>query len=287
MNFQVMRAVALGALTFAVSAQFPVEAGKWGQGDGEAGKKESKWEVEIGAGAVYGPVYEGSDDMEAQALPFLHLEWNERIFLNPGEGLGVRAYKGENLEVSLSVGYDEGRDDGDSTDLRGLGDIDGSATGNLSIEYELGPVSPYLELSRQFGGADGVLAEIGVETMVPLLRRDWERMRSEGAAEGGDERPNGPALMLGISTTWADDNYMKDYFGVTALQAGRSGLRRYTAGSGFKSADAEIGLMVPIGKHWSFNVQAEYSQLLGDAADSPITRDKSQYSIGSFLSYRF
>lgn len=242
-----------------------------------------KWDFSIGAGAMAGPKYEGSDENEIQAMPFLSIEWNDFLFFNPGDGLGVRAYQTEDFEVSASIGYDLGRKASDSSHLSGLGNVDGAATANLNFEYEVGPITPYLGLTKQMGGANGMLAEVGIETMVPL-----DMLFSSGAAPRGDEDgPSGPALMFGISTEWADENYMSDYFGVTAAQSTASGLAQHTAGSGFKTVGAEVGLMVPFGESWSFNVMAEYSVLLGDAADSPIVKEKGQLSGGTFIRYNF
>lgn len=244
-----------------------------------------KWDFAIGAGAMVGPKYEGSDENEVTAMPYLSIEWNDFVFLNPEDGLGVHAYQSEDLEVDVSIGYDMGRKESDSSDLAGLGDVDGSVTANLGIEYELGPVSPFLELSKQMGGANGMTAEIGVETMVPLAM--LYAGNGGGGARDEGEGPSGPALMFGISTQWADDNYMSENFGITAAQAAASGLSQHTAGSGFKSAGVEAGVMIPFGENWALNMMVEYSVLLGDAADSPVVKDDTQLSGGTFLRYQF
>lgn len=242
-----------------------------------------KWQVTLGAGGGYAPKYEGSDKMEFVALPVIDVEWNQLIFLNPGDGLGVHLYRDESFAVDASIGYDMGRDASDSSELRGLGDVDGAATLNLSAEYELGPVTPTIAISKHLGGTDGLLAEFGLETMVPL--GDMDEM--SGPEPTGFGRPPVPALMFGVATTWADDNYMADYFGVTATQSAASGLRRYTASSGFKSAAVHGGFVYPFLESWAFNVHLEYSQLLGDAADSPIVKNENQFSAASFITYSF
>ena len=62
--------------------------------------------------------------MEFDTLPFIDIEWNELIFLSPGDGLGIHFYKGEDLEASASIGYDGGREEGDDRkNLNGLGDV--------------------------------------------------------------------------------------------------------------------------------------------------------------------
>lgn len=238
---------------------------------------DSKWDVQVGAGVMVGPKYEGSDETEVTPIPLLSIEWDDRIFLNPGDGLGVHIYNGENARLSTSIGYDGGRDEGDSSDLRGLGDVDGAAVAKLNFEYEFGPVTPYVSVSKHIGGSDGLEAQIGIQSMLPLGRPPLSETDTRRI----------PFLTFGVSADWADEEYMSSYFGVTALQSGRSGLQQFSASSGFKSANAEIGIMYPILDSWSVNGRVGYSQLLGDAADSPISKEDGQVSGGVFVAYQF
>lgn len=244
-----------------------------------------KWDVRVGLGVGVSPKYEGSDDMEVGPMPMIDIEWNDTIYLNPFDGLGAKLYQGRDFTVSGGVGFDPGRQESDSSDLRGLGDVDGAATVNLNFEYELGPITPYVSVEQALGGSDGLGATVGVEAMVPVAlltgRMDMNDMKDM------DDGPNGPALSFGLSADWVDDNYMESYFGVNAAQSGRSGLAQHTAEAGFKSVNAEIGVMYPINKQWAVNGQVGYSRLLGDAADSPIVKEEGQISGGVFVAYSF
>ena len=243
----------------------------------------SDWDIRIGLGVKYDAEYEGSSEMKAQALPLVDITWKNLVFLNPRDGLGVHVYDKRDLAISVAVGYEQGRDESDSNDLRGMGDIDGAAVANLNMEYDLGPVKPYVGVSIHLGGSDGTLVEAGVEGIVPIAlfarRMDTPDMKDDG--------PKGPALKLGISATWADDNYMGSYFSVSSAQSLASGHALYHVESGFKSLDFEVGVIFPFAENWAVNAQAGYSQLLGDAAESPIVKDDGQFSGGFFLSYRF
>ncbi len=249
----------------------------------EAGER-SDWKIRIGIGAKYDTKYEGSDEMEAQALPLIDITWKDLVFLNAREGLGVHVYDDHNLAVSVGVGYAPGRDESDSNDLRGMGDIDGAAAANLKVNYDFGPLKPYLGASVHFGGSDGTLVEAGVKGIVPFALLTG-RMNSQ---DMGDDGLKGPALLkLGISVTWADDNYMESYFGVNSTQSLTSGYARYHAESGFKSVDFEVGVIYPFAGNWAVIAQGGYSQLSGDAADSPIVKDDGRFSGRLFLSHRF
>lgn len=93
-----------------------------------------------------------------------------------------------------------------------------------------------------------------------------------------------------LSTTWADKNYNEAFFGVTAAQSQRSGLRRHQPEGGFKDAGLSLDLDYSLTDHWGINGRVGYKRLLGDAADSPLVENKGsadQFSGGLFLTYRF
>ncbi len=245
-----------------------------------------EWEFEIGGGVGYESKYEGSNEMEVMFLPVLGVTWNDRVYLTTEDGLGVVAYDDYDLTAEVSVNYDWGRDESDSSDLDGLGDIDGAPTLNLSLEYEIGPVSPFVELTRFLGGSDGLEVSFGIETMIPVSALIGEGSAS-GMAESDDEDESGPAILAGVSTTWSDDKYMDSYFGINSTQSTRSGLSRFNAKSGFKAVGAELGFVYPVFESWEVRTMIEYTRLVGDAADSPISKDNNVLFGGLAVSYKF
>ncbi|WPZ33795.1 MipA/OmpV family protein [Thalassobaculum sp. OXR-137] len=247
---------------------------------------QDDWEFVIGAGVGYGSKYEGSDEMEAMFLPVVDVTWKDTVYLSTEDGLGAVVYDDNNFTVNVGFNYDWGREESDSSDLRGLGDVDGAVTANLSLEYDIGPVTPFLELTRHLGGTNGLEASFGVETMIPVSAF----MGSESGSNGmrlGDEGESGPAFLAGLSSTWSDDKYMKNYFGVNSTQSARSGLQQYTAKSGLKSVTAELGFLYPVNENWEVMTMVEYSRLIGDAADSPISKDDGVVFGGLTVSYKF
>lgn len=247
---------------------------------------EDEWEFEIGAGVGYESKYEGSDEMEVMFLPVLGVTWNDRVYLTTEDGLGAVLYDDYDFAVEVSLNYEWGRDESDSSDLNGLGDVDGAPTLNLGLEYEVGPVTPFVELTRHLGGTDSLEVSFGVETMIPLSVLMGESAGSSGE-ESDDEGEDGPAFLAGISTTWSDDKYMESYFGINSRQSARSGLSRFNADSGFKSVGAELGFVYPVFESWEVRTMVEYSRLIGDAADSPISKDNNVLFGGLAVSYKF
>lgn len=274
MSYRVCRKGVASGLMMAIVA-FPGIASAGGE-----------WEFEIGGGVGYGSKYEGSDEMEVMFLPVLGVTWNDRVYLTTEDGLGAVVYDDYDFTVDVSLNYEWGRDQSDSSDLRGLGDVDGAPTLNLSLEYEVGPVSPFVELTRHLGGTDSLEVSFGVETMIPVSVLMGEGSASSGA-ESDDEDENGPAFLAGISTTWSDDKYMDSYFGINSTQSARSGLSRFNAKSGFKAVGAELGFVYPVFESWEVRTMVEYSRLIGDAADSPISKDNNVLFGGVAVSYKF
>ena len=97
-------------------------------------------------------------------------------------------------------------------------------------------------------------------------------------------------MAVGANTTWASNDYMQTYFGVSGPDAASSGLPRYSANSGIK--DANIGLTghYKFTKTWGIIGNVNYSRMLNDAEDSPIVKnvgDKNQYTGILALTYSF
>ena len=95
---------------------------------------------------------------------------------------------------------------------------------------------------------------------------------------------------VGVNATWASEDYMDAYFGVTADDALASGLTEFDAGAGFKDAGAEVYSIFSFSERWGLFSRVAYNRLLGDAADSSIVQevgDRDQLFYGGGLFYRF
>lgn len=262
-------AAALSALSSAAVAQQPVQ---------QPGQQPEKgdWDIRLGAMAMFQPDYEGSDDYEFSPLPLLMVNYRDLVFLR-GPTLGVNAltFQGPSPRDKLQIGplirYGFGRDEGDNDDLRGMGDIDGAVELGAFINYSIGPWSTGLTMFRDLSDShDGLTAKLSAGHKLPL----------------------GPKLMLRseISATWADENYTETFFGVTAAQSRRSGMRQYQPEGGVKNAGIAIDLNYNLTENWGLTAKLGYQRMLGDAADSPLVEDRGsadQLTTGLMLSYKF
>ncbi|WP_225773439.1 MipA/OmpV family protein [Inquilinus sp. Marseille-Q2685] len=233
----------------------------------EAVRPDGDWTFVLGAGARVGPSYEGSDKFSVTPGPFVAINWRDRVFLDMERGIGVNIVRTDALRLGLSVGFAPGRDEDDEDHLRGLGDIDAAARGHLFGSYSFGMWQVGIDVAKDFGGSEGLQIRPGVSVKMPLSDT-W-------------------TLSSGISATWADDDYMQTFFGVSPAQSRKSGLEHFDAGSGFKSVDFQIGLRWAFSENWFAMANVGVGVLLGDAADSPITESEVQPSVGLAVGYRF
>ncbi len=268
-----LTAFLLTGAPLAVSAQQPAAPRPAPPVAADSGKD---WDIRIGAGALYQPEFEGSSKYTVTPLPLLSVNYRDLVFLQ-GPMLGVNAFTwrdatgGSKFQVGPLVRYQLGRDEDDSDDLRGMGDIDGSVEIGGFMNYAVGAWSAGLSVFRDVGDShDGLTAKVSAGHRFAFTPRI--SLRSE------------------IFTTWADDNYVQTFFGVTGAQSARSGLREYRPEGGFKDAGLTLDLDYKLTENWSLIGRAGYKRLLGDAADSPLVKDRgdaNQFSTGLMIGYRF
>lgn len=229
----------------------------------------------IGAGLARLPTYEGSAENENRLVPLITGHVRTRLgkiaigSVGTGAGLAWSPIESERFELGLSTGYTRDRSEDDGPLLRGMGDIDHTP-------------------------------EIGAFGIVKLGNL---RLRLAGATAIGNKGHGGTHMdaslgyrfqlspRLAVNTdgvlTWANDDYMRNVFGVSAVQSLSSGLPAYQAGAGIKNVGVRIGLSYALDRHWGLQGGYALSRLNGDAADSPIVAKRSQQRAFAGLSYRF
>ncbi|MBB3443982.1 MipA/OmpV family protein [Rhizobium sp. BK379] len=233
---------------------------------GPVRQKLHDWEVMVGAGVMFQPKYEGSDEMEISPLPFVSATFFDRLTIDP-TGVELTAYERGPFQFDVKVGYDFGRNEDDSDDLRGMGDIDGGVTVGGKATWSYGPAEFFVSVDKTIGGSDGLLGTVGVEVTRPVNEK--------------------LILGAGASATFADKNYMESYFGVTAAQAARSGYDAYKPGSGVKNIDLSVSATYMFHENWMVRAEQDVGFLVGDAADSPLVKQKVQPKSMLVLGYRF
>ncbi|WP_316862065.1 MipA/OmpV family protein [uncultured Cohaesibacter sp.] len=225
----------------------------------------NNWNLVLGGGALLSPEFEGSDKFKGTPFPVVFASYKDWIFFDPS-GLTASVYQTNGFSLAVRAGYDLGRKEDDSDYLKGMGDIDAGGVIGAKLGYRVGDFGVYSSVDKIVGGSDGLQAKIGAE-----VSHSFDRFR----------------IGAGVSATWADDQYMEEYFGVSSAQSLRSGLPTYEAKAGFKRVDFTASATYQITDHWLVRGEAGVGQLLGDAADSPIVQDKFQPSGMLSIGYKF
>ena len=216
-------------------------------------------DVSVGAGLGFMPDYEGSSDYQGVPIPFADVKFGNGMFVKL-LGLNLRANLIPDKMWNLGPVYNyRGERD----------DVDNSAVDDMK------KVSDANELGI-FGGfnIDNWFVSLSFLADTGNAHEGWY-----SELKGGYNWIINPswALSIGASTTYADDDYMQTYFGVSGQDASRSGLDRYNADSGIKDVGIDLGVNWIITQSWSAKGIASYTQLVGDADDdSPVVDEGSE-----------
>lgn len=232
--------------------------------------------IRIGLGPVVAPAYEGSDDYKVKAAPLISFRYkdlvrvdNNRIRVNVFGSDSL--FGSENFKAGPLLRLDSGRDESDSPDLAGLGDVGTGLELGVFASYTAGPARARIRVQQDvISGHSGmqIVGDLGVAIY-----------RSSKLAVSGT-----------LSSTWADSSYMDSFFSINAAQALASGLPAFTATSGLKDVGLAVGANYQVSNQWALVANAGFSKLLGDAKDSPIVAiqgSSSQFIGGLFAVYSF
>jgi outer membrane scaffolding protein for murein synthesis (MipA/OmpV family) len=238
------------------------------------GSSAAATDVKVGGVAVVKPTYEGSDSYEVIGAPIAFPAEGAgtagSFTFNGVDDLRYRLLGGPTgFEAGPLAGYAFGRDDGDGPLLRGLGDVDGGVIVGGYAGYRAAGWLFDVSYHHIVSGDTGGFLRLGVANKTHHSDRFWTKLR--------------------VAATYADDDYMSHYFGVSAAQSAASlaGLPLYDADAGFKDVHVVLSGSYDIARNWSVIGSAGYKRLIGDAADSPVVESEDQFTATLGLTYRF
>ncbi len=246
--------------------------------------KQQGFQVSLGAGLTMAPTYLGDDDYQTNAFPNISLSYNDRLKISL-RGIEYVAISQDGWSAGPVLSYDFGRDEnpddspfaisGDTTtDLVGLGDIDGTVQLGGFVEYKARSFAAKIDLRQGLdGGHDGLFGDASVSYLGQLSALERTAF-----------------FTIGPSLSFGDDAYNSTFFDVTAAQSLASGISQYDADAGLNSFGVHATVMVPITDTVSLVGFAKYDKLTGDVGDSSIVNErgsKNQMSTGFFVNYTF
>jgi MipA family protein len=223
----------------------------------------------VGAAVLSGAAYPGSDQRRTQFLPLLDYQWANGWFAGVSNGVGINLSGDPQLQYGVRLTADLGRKEKRDTALRGMGDVDARLEGGGFFNY-VSPSGLFATSSLRAGSGDdgkGIVLDLGA---------GYGRMLAPRWRVAG-----GAALSV------ANAEHLQSYFGVNAGQSVLSGYPVYTPGSGVRDARANLALTYSFDPRTSLTMALSVKRMLGDAADSPLTRKRDAASGVVALTYGF
>jgi len=214
----------------------------------------------IGLGAGGRPAYFGSDEYEYGAtgsFQFDYVRFPNGFSFGSANAVGFS----QGASVVGSVRYIDERISMDYPEIDGLDDIDRTFEVGMGVAYEQEYYRAYGAARYGFFGHEAFVGELGADYISRPVR--------------GLTLTVGPRIELG------DSKFTDTYFGVTPEESVESGLDAYSAGGGLYSAGLEATALYQFNPLWGVRGRLNWSRLLDDAADSPITLagDDDQFRI--------
>jgi outer membrane scaffolding protein for murein synthesis (MipA/OmpV family) len=239
------------------------------EGVKETPKSELLWTAGLGLAAV--PDYEGSKDYKMAPVPYVTVfDKNGMSAELVGNVLRANVIPSNTWRFGPMVRYRAERRDVNNDKVDKMEIIDSAIEMGAYAGLDINNWSFKVDMTADTSGVyNGPVADASIS--YTWVVSPWR-------------------FTLGGSTTFAGENYMNTYFGVNAQDSAASGLRTYHADRGFKDVGGSFLAGYRIDNHWGVTGALRYTQLLGDAADSPVVKDEgspSQVVCGVLATYTF
>ena len=233
---------------------------------------ENGWAFGLGLGIEYESAYEGSDEFDFEIDPAGAIQWRRGndIFYWAGEALGWRGLRADTWLFEATIGFDEGREESDSSDgrLDGLGDNDEGFELVLQTRRAFSADWRYWLDGRVIATEDGNLGLFGVG------RRFGQRIDGSGSE-------------IAVAVLFHDSDYANKDFGITAAQAAASGLAETNMSGGYRSVGLHYNYRHYINRNWLIFGEALYEHYGSDIRRSPIARNDYEAEVGVGFIYVF
>ena len=251
---------------------------------GDKNNQAPSWRFSTLAGLAITPTYLGDDSTQLTLLPDFRAEFGDRFSASLLTGIQYDLLSTSHWRAGPVLKYDFGRDElegnplnlagSDTTDLIGLGDIDGSLEAGAYLAYQTRHWQTKIEIRQGLdGGHEGLVGEASFKYNAQTQIFNRTAFYSIG-----------PELVYG------DESYLQAYFGITNEQSINANLTTYQADSGLVSYGLHANLFVPLNTKWSLGTFVGINSLGSQAKNSPLIIERGsneQVVAGLFFTYQF
>ncbi|MFC6439045.1 MipA/OmpV family protein [Bowmanella sp. JS7-9] len=235
-------------------------------------KGKDGWAFGLGLGVEYETAYEGSDEFGFELQPAGAVQWRsgDNIFYFAGEAFGWRGLRDDVWLLEALVGFEEGREEGDSDEgwLDGLGEQEEGFQLVLQARRALTNDWRYWLVSRVVTGGDGNLGLFGV------------------GRRFGDQN-DGSGHEVNVVAVFHDSEYANNGFGINQVQAAASGLNATTLSGGLRSVGIDYSFRHNLNENWQTYAEALFEYYSSEVRKSPIARSDYEAEVGIGFIYIF
>ncbi|ROQ20536.1 outer membrane scaffolding protein for murein synthesis (MipA/OmpV family) [Marinimicrobium koreense] len=226
----------------------------------------------LGLGIEYEAAYEGSDEFGVEVDPAGAVQWrnDDDIFFWAGEALGWRGLRSDTWLFEAVVGFEEGREEGDSDDGR----LDGLGATDEAVEFALQARRAFDADWRYWLDGRLVTSDNGTLGIFGVGRRFGDQMDGTGSE-------------LAIVAVYHDSDLANTEFGITPAQSAASGLAETEMSGGFRSIGLNYSYRNYIRENWQIFGEVLYEHFSSDIQDSPIARSDYEAEVGVGFIYIF
>lgn len=231
----------------------------------------------IGPGAV--PAFDGAKKYQLIPLMIGNVEWKGVEVQLRGLGARVDLLGDSRVQIGPVFNFRQKR----NSSLDGSGRV--KLLNDVDSAVELGGFVGY-----RFGGNRYGQGEVAVDvTLTKDVNDGHDGLIGSAQVSYAVYRSEKFFLNVDAQTSFADKKYMRAFFGVTPIEASRSGLTAYRPNGGIKDAGAGLTAGYQFNLKWGLIARAGASYYLGDARESPIVKEGSELQAigGLALSFRF
>jgi outer membrane scaffolding protein for murein synthesis (MipA/OmpV family) len=235
----------------------------------------SKWAGYGSLGAAFLPEYEGSNAYVL--LPYVEgrLNYDNYYMRFEGGQLRFNILDDERFHIGPLIGFRRGRGNVNSP-VHLFHHLDDTETVGGFAEWE------YVGKDPRYGATFTVSAD---DAVYGEKSSGWTVVGRVTARRPLDFINPGFIVSLTMDTTWASRPYMRTYFGVSPADSAASGLPVFSPGSSFANWGVALSVDQFLSPHFSVGLRGHYGRELGDAANSPVTRDANQWFAGVVVGY--
>ena len=232
------------------------------------------WVITLGGYAGARPQYPGSDGLTFDFRPVIdiHRAGAREWLALPNDAFSLTLYQTPNFRIGAAADYLQNRNQSDDRSaLRGLHDIDYTVElGGFAEYYPLPFLRTRVELLQGVSGAEGFAANLMAD-YIYTPDPSW-------------------MFTVGPRLQFVNTQYESTFFSITAAEAAIANLTPYHAAGGIHSAGVDATARYYVNDRLSLRAYFEWDRLVGDAADSPLVKqrgseDQLQFGIGA--AYRF